>query len=140
VVIPTDIICEKCGGMMVEREGKYGKFLACGNYPKCRNSRPLDEKKSTVKCKKCGEYMVEREGQYGKYLLCPACKATESLAEKVGTCPECGAFISASMVVNEEDDEYDEYGEEDGFGDDDDLGAIDDLDDLGDDFGDDEDL
>ena len=91
VVIPTDIICEKCGGMMVEREGKYGKFLACGNYPKCRNSRPLDEKKSTVKCKKCGEYMVEREGQYGKYLLCPACKATESLAEKVGTCPECGA-------------------------------------------------
>ena len=35
--------------------------------------------------------MVEREGQYGKYLLCPACKATESLAEKVGTCPECGA-------------------------------------------------
>ena len=91
VVIPTDIICEKCGGTMVEREGKYGRFLACSNYPKCKNSRPLDEKKSEVRCKKCGAQMVERDGQYGKYLLCPSCKTTESLAEKVGICPDCGA-------------------------------------------------
>lgn len=74
-------------------------------------------------------------------MFCPYCDIEineKQIEAEDGCCPECGAFISASMVVNEEDDEYDEYGEEDGFGDDDDLGAIDDLDNLGDDFGDDE--
>jgi len=75
-------------------------------------------------------------------MYCPYCETeiNEKLIEQEdGCCPECGAFISASMVVNEGDD-YDEYGDdEDGLEDDDDLGSIDDLDALGDDLGEEED-
>ncbi len=37
----TDIPCEKCGAMMVVKTGRYGKFLACPNYPECKNTKPL---------------------------------------------------------------------------------------------------
>lgn len=39
----TDIICDKCGANMVVREGRYGKFAACPNFPKCRNTRRLSD-------------------------------------------------------------------------------------------------
>lgn len=73
-------------------------------------------------------------------MYCPYCdtEINDKLIEQEdGCCPECGAFISASMVINE-DDEYDEYGEDDlggddGLGGDDDLGDMD-LNDLGDDM------
>ena len=70
-------------------------------------------------------------------MFCPYCDIEineKQIEAEDGCCPECGAFISASMVVNEEDDDYDEYGDED------DLSAIDDLDDLSDDYGDEDDL
>ena len=49
----TDIVCEKCGGKMLIREGKFGKFLGCANFPKCKNIKPLTPEKEPKKVGKC---------------------------------------------------------------------------------------
>lgn len=94
---PSDVICEKCGSPMVIKTGKYGKYLACTNYPKCSNMRSLKQKnppkETGVICEICGAKMLERDGRYGKYLACsnyPNCKNTKPIAEQVATCPKCG--------------------------------------------------
>ena len=69
--------------------GKYGKFLACPNYPKCTNIKALNEKPSNEKCDKCGGEMVLKQGKFGKYLQCESCNATRSVTEKAGVCPIC---------------------------------------------------
>ncbi len=98
---PTDEVCEKCGAPMVIKSGRYGKYLACSNYPECCNRRSLNEKsqpKLTDEiCEKCGAHMLEREGKFGKYLACsnyPECKNTRSLNEVVATCPLCGKPVA----------------------------------------------
>ena len=56
VVIPdevSDVKCEKCGSMMVYKMGRFGKFLACPNFPNCRNTKAIVEK-TDVKCPLCG--------------------------------------------------------------------------------------
>lgn len=96
----TDVICEKCGSPMVIKTGRYGKYLACTNYPKCSNMRSLKEKvppKETEHvCELCGAKMLERVGRYGKYLACsnfPTCKNTKPLNEVVAKCPKCGKNV-----------------------------------------------
>lgn len=86
----SDVKCDKCGAMMVYKTGKYGRFLACPNYPECTNVKPIDEETTTEKCEKCGGDMVVKKGRFGKYLQCTVCKATKSLTEKAGVCPQCG--------------------------------------------------
>ena len=86
----SDVKCDKCGAMMVYKTGKYGRFLACPNYPECTNVKPIDEETTTEKCEKCGGDMVVKKGRFGKYLQCMSCKATRSLVEKAGVCPQCG--------------------------------------------------
>ena len=97
---PTDIVCEKCGSPMVIKTGRYGKFLACTNYPACSNIRSLREKsapkQTDVVCDVCGAMMLEREGKFGKYLACsnfPQCKNTKPLNEVVAKCPKCGKDV-----------------------------------------------
>ena len=75
---------------MVYKTGKFGKFLACPNYPKCTNVKPVDEKVSEQKCEKCGGVTVVKKGRFGNYLQCLTCKETKSLTEKAGVCPQCG--------------------------------------------------
>ena len=96
----TDIVCQKCGHFMIRRMGKYGKYLACSNYPECRNIvSEAQEEISAVRCPKCGENMIVKNGRFGKFLACPnypECKTTLSMPseeepELVGKCPECGA-------------------------------------------------
>ena len=96
---PTDILCSKCGHPMVRKIGKYGKYLACTNYPKCSNIISEGEAEiSEVRCPKCGANMVVKSGKYGKFLACPnypECKCTlpyveNGSADLVGVCPECG--------------------------------------------------
>jgi len=96
----TDVVCEKCGSPMVIKTGRYGKYLACSNYPKCSNMRSLKEKvppKETEQiCELCGAKMLERVGRYGKYLACsnyPTCKNTKPLNEIVAKCPKCGKDV-----------------------------------------------
>lgn len=97
---PSDVVCEKCGSPMVVKFGKYGKYLACSNYPKCSNIRSMREKnppkETDIICENCGAKMLEREGKYGKYLACsnyPNCKNTKPLVEKVAQCPKCGKDV-----------------------------------------------
>ena len=115
----TDIICDKCGSRMVVKNGRFGKFAACPNYPRCRNTKPLtpakpeeseeeeqieekkqNEKKPVVadfKCEKCGSDMVLRTGKFGSFYACanyPACRNTKQKTREIGVpCPECGAKI-----------------------------------------------
>lgn len=94
----TDILCEKCGHPMIRKSGRYGKFLACSNYPACSNIKSEGAEVSATKCPKCGANMVVKSGKYGKFLACPnypECSATlpydcEISKEK---CPKCGTLM-----------------------------------------------
>ncbi len=103
----TDIICELCGSKMVIKNGRFGKFAACPNYPTCKNTKTLTEDgKDTVskpeikvdfKCEICGSDMVVRQGKFGDFYACsnyPKCKNTKAKDTKVDLdCPLCGAEI-----------------------------------------------
>ncbi len=96
----TDVICEKCGHPMVRKMGKYGKYLACTNYPACSNIVSEGEMEvSSTPCPKCGAMMVVKSGKFGKFLACPnypSCRSTLPIEEEkreevfAGVCPECG--------------------------------------------------
>lgn len=84
---------------MIRKSGKYGKYLACSNYPACSNI--INEEEDAVSetpCPKCGAMMLVKNGRYGKFLACPnypECKSTLPFGEKKedifeGVCPECG--------------------------------------------------
>lgn len=96
----SDVICDKCGAPMVVKTGRYGKYLACSNYPSCSNIKSLKEKtppkQTDIVCEICGAKMLEREGKYGKYLSCsnyPACHNTKPITEVVAKCPKCGKDV-----------------------------------------------
>ncbi|MBQ4117005.1 MAG: topoisomerase DNA-binding C4 zinc finger domain-containing protein, partial [Clostridia bacterium] len=109
----TDIICEHCGVKMIVKNGRYGKFAACPNYPECKNTKPLDkdgklkepkkekEKKETEStgmiCEKCGSEMVIRSGKFGSFYACsayPKCRNTKQITKDIGiACPICGSKI-----------------------------------------------
>ncbi len=95
----TDILCDKCGAPMVRKKGKYGKFLACSNYPQCSNIKSENEEVSDVKCDKCGAYMVYKTGKYGKFLACPnypQCSNIKPLNEEKSEekCEKCGGNMT----------------------------------------------
>ncbi|MEA3266933.1 MAG: topoisomerase DNA-binding C4 zinc finger domain-containing protein, partial [Candidatus Fermentibacteria bacterium] len=77
---------------LLEKMGKFGKFLACSGFPSCRYTRPLGESaevsKTDVKCSKCNKNMLLREGRYGRYLSCsdPECGNTQPVPVGV-MCP-----------------------------------------------------
>ena len=107
----TDFLCEKCGQRMVVRNGRFGKFAACPNYPTCRSTKALTasneaeeeetEKKVTaptdMKCEKCGADMILRSGKFGSFYACskyPECKFTKARTRDTGVpCPKCGSKI-----------------------------------------------
>lgn len=91
----SDVTCEKCGAKMIVKMGRYGKYLACPNYPNCKNIKPYSlaegpEEVSDVKCDDCGTLMVYRTGPYGRYLKCPSCGANKAIVIDTGiVCPKC---------------------------------------------------
>ena len=96
----SDVICDKCGSKMLIRIGRYGKYLACSNYPACSNMKSIKEKdppkQTDVVCEVCGAPMLERQGKFGKYLACsnyPACRNTKPITESVAKCPKCGKDV-----------------------------------------------
>ena len=98
----TDMVCDKCGATMIVKNGRFGKFAACPNYPTCKNTKPLNapkpeaeseaqaEKKVVVadfKCEKCGGDMVLRTGRYGSFYACanyPTCAFTKPRTKDIG--------------------------------------------------------
>ena len=103
----TDIICENCGAKMIVKNGRFGKFAACPNYPECKTTKPLnakpevtEEKKPEIapfKCELCGSDMVYRTGRFGGFYACvryPECKHTKQKVKSLGVaCPKCGKDI-----------------------------------------------
>ncbi|MDI6776889.1 MAG: type I DNA topoisomerase [Syntrophales bacterium] len=104
---PTDIVCDKCGNVMVIKWGKNGKFIACSNYPACKNTMNIaqgekgqmsqKEEEITDTICECGRNMVVKEGRFGKFLGCsgyPECKNTMPLSCGV-RCPEkeCSGYL-----------------------------------------------
>lgn len=98
---PIDETCPLCGEVLVIRKGRFGEFIGCSAYPKCKYTRPLEkeEKKVDIKCEKCGADMVIKKGKNGEFLACsnyPTCKNTKPLNEEIledVKCPECGGDI-----------------------------------------------
>ena len=117
----TDMVCDKCGAQMIVKNGRFGKFAACPNYPTCKNTKPLtpagetetesSEKKTPeaasadkaaetatdMVCEKCGAPMVLRNGRFGSFYACsayPACKYTKPKTRDIGVaCPKCSAKL-----------------------------------------------
>jgi len=92
----TDVECEKCGSNMVVKHGRYGRFLACPNFPECRNTKPYLEKTGAV-CPECGADIVQRRSKKGRVFYgCsayPECEFVSWNKPTSETCPECGAFM-----------------------------------------------
>ena len=95
--------CPECGGDLVIRKGRYGDFVACSNYPKCKyvKKEPQEVQETGEVCPKCGSPMVYKMGRYGRFEACsnyPECKYIKNSkkAEPVMTdevCPNCGSPI-----------------------------------------------
>ena len=96
-VTETDVICEKCGSKMVIRSGRFGKFLACPNYPECKNTKPMPENEVKEPCPKCGAKLIKRKSKKGKtFYGCSSYPNCDFAAPGVPTgekCPECGGYI-----------------------------------------------
>ena len=103
VVIPdevSDVKCEKCGSMMVYKMGRFGRFLACPNFPSCRNTKAIVEK-TDVKCPLCGGEIIKRKSKKGKvfygcerYPECSFVSWDKPVKEK---CPKCGGLMVHKM-------------------------------------------
>ncbi|WP_035588535.1 type I DNA topoisomerase [Hippea jasoniae] len=93
---PISEKCPICGGDLVIRHGRFGKFIACSNYPKCKYTRPLEEDFVDIKCDKCGAPMVVKYTKNGaRFLACsnyPKCKNTKPYPTGL-ICPLCGGEL-----------------------------------------------
>ncbi len=100
--------CPKCGGELVKKNSRYGEFIACNNYPKCKYIKQTENANNEAKqelCEKCGGEMVQKFSRNGAFLACnnyPECKNTKSLKNTPNAketiegvkCPECGGDIA----------------------------------------------
>jgi DNA topoisomerase-1 len=104
--IKTDLTCERCQSPMVIKWGRRGEFIACSNYPDCRNTKNFKRledgtlevaKEETIDrtCPKCGKPMQIKFGRFGKFVGCtgyPECREVQplKLPEPIGMkCPDC---------------------------------------------------
>ncbi len=92
----SDVPCEKCGRMMVYKQGKFGKFLACPGFPECRNTKAITQELD-VPCPKCGGKVSVRKSRKGSvFYTCdnsPNCDFISWDEPTKETCPECGSVI-----------------------------------------------
>ncbi|MCQ2671704.1 type I DNA topoisomerase [Helicobacter pylori] len=100
--------CPKCGGELVKKNSRYGEFIACNNYPKCKYVKQTENANDGANqelCEKCGGEMVQKFSRNGAFLACnnyPECKNTKSLKNTPNAketiegvkCPECGGDIA----------------------------------------------
>ena len=104
VAEPIGEKCPECGGELLKRNGRFGEFIACSNFPKCRYSRNLsgeqkikkEPAKIGVKCPECGGEIVERVSKRGKFYGCsnyPKCNFISNYKPTNEKCPECGEML-----------------------------------------------
>ncbi|MDP3900716.1 MAG: type I DNA topoisomerase [bacterium] len=114
----TDEICEKCSAPMVIKMGRFGKFMACTNYPDCKNTKQITtgdkdhdgqkdqpqlkefgKKYAGKKCDKCGSDMIAKIGRFGPFIACSNYPKCKNILDTNGTgipCPECAKRIAES--------------------------------------------
>ena len=92
----SDEPCDKCGAMMVYKMGRYGKFLACPNFPDCRNTKPILNY-IEAPCPSCGARLMEKTSRKNrKFFGCeryPECEFVSWEKPVVDKCPQCGSFM-----------------------------------------------
>lgn len=113
VAIPTGEICPLCGKELIKRSGRFGEFVGCSGYPKCKYIKKETETNQESNedygvCEKCGKPMLKKYGKNGEFLACsgyPDCKNTKALNPISNTkkaiegvkCPKCGGEILERM-------------------------------------------
>lgn len=92
----SDVPCDQCGAMMVYKMGRFGKFLACPNFPDCRNTKPLLTY-IDASCPKCGKRLLEKVSRKSRkfygcegYPECDFVSWDKPVSEK---CPQCGSYM-----------------------------------------------
>ncbi len=92
----SDVVCDKCGRMMVYKQGRNGRFLACPGFPSCRNTKSIVENVG-VNCPECGKPLIYRHSKTGKkYISCsgyPECKFISWNVPTGEKCPKCGKHL-----------------------------------------------
>ncbi len=117
VAIPTGEKCPECGEELLKRKGRYGEFIACSGFPKCKYTQNVggDDKEGKpkaalnilegVKCPECESDIVERKSRRGKFYGCsayPKCKFISTYEPSNKKCPECG-YMMASRTLRKKD-------------------------------------
>ncbi len=104
----TDEVCEKCGSPMLIKNGRNGKFLACSGYPKCKNTKSLEEQKeSAVPCPDCGGKLLWRTSRRGAFWGCenyPKCKFISKFEPTTKKCEQegCDGVLAQRTYRNKE--------------------------------------
>jgi DNA topoisomerase-1 len=102
VAMPIGEKCPECGSELLLRKGRYGEFVACSNYPKCKYTKNINQTpkkvplKLFVKCPECGGNIIERVSKRGKFFGCsnyPQCKFISNNEPTDERCPECGGVM-----------------------------------------------
>ena len=110
IATPLGRNCPQCGSELLLRSGRFGEFIACSGFPKCKYTEQTEEAQkanpttpdgeSDEVCEKCGSAMVVKSGRNGQFLACssyPECKNTKTLNQEVKfsdvPCPDCGGKL-----------------------------------------------
>lgn len=99
----SEELCPNCHEKLLIKNGRFGKFLACRNYPKCTYTQSIKDY-INVKCPVCGAEVVRLRSQKGKtYYACerrPECGFYSFYKPTGDTCPNCGKFMVQRMGKN----------------------------------------
>lgn len=111
VAIPIGENCPECGKELLKRKGRFGEFIACSGFPKCKYSKNLGPAvkkeviKLSVKCPECEGDLIERSSRRGKFFGCgnyPKCKFISTYEPIDEKCPEC-SYMMAKRTLRGKD-------------------------------------
>jgi len=92
----SDVVCDKCGAMMVYKFGRFGRFLACPSFPDCRNTKAI-QVEIAAPCPQCGGKLLEKTSRKGrKFYGCehyPECEFVSWEMPVEQKCPKCGGYM-----------------------------------------------
>jgi DNA topoisomerase-1 len=107
VATPLGEKCPECGSELLLRKGRFGEFVACSNYPKCKYTKNINQApkkevvKLSVKCPECGGDIIERASKRGKFFGCsnyPKCNFISNNEPTNEKCPECGGVMAKKSL------------------------------------------
>lgn len=113
IATPTGEKCPECGHDLLLRSGRFGEFIACSNFPKCKYTKNLNTQKIEkeqkilleVKCPECSGDIIERVSRRGKFFGCknyPKCKFISTYEPVEQKCPECNYSMAKRTLKKKE--------------------------------------